>query len=287
MCDPASDHSVGRRLRAARIDAARARISSNRFSHAWWRRLASWMNGEYPIALIMIALNARHRRAQRADDVDEQHDAGLVGLVPRRVLAACRRRPGSCPPPSARSAVRRVMPTRSAGLGHLQPEVVPQHALVRAVVRRDALARRRGSRTSPSPCRGSLDRARVVSGQRAQFGVALEAVAVEEVRLPPVVVGELVLVGGDVLEVGQCSWSREHLVELGADRRPVAPRPARPTGSRLVEEVVVADERRLPEVAVDRPQEALAQSIGDVDRPLACRRATLQSPVATSTLYAS
>ena len=110
------------------------------------------------------------------------------------------------------------MPHSFAGSGTSSAEVVSQHALVRAAVRRDALVGRQDREHRRRHARGSRASSRAVSGHRSTLLPRGEAVAVEEERLPAVVLGDLVLVGGDVLEVRQVSWYCEHRVELRADR---------------------------------------------------------------------
>ena len=150
---------------------------------------------------------------------------------------------------------RKSSPTRirqaSASCGHDQPEVVAQHALVGAAVVEDVLARgedrehrRRHPRDLPH------QRGRPRAHLDAELG--LEAVAVEEERLPAVVVGDLDLVLGDVLEVGQRLTVLEHALELLADRLPVGLDSRDPGEAVDREEGRLAHQRALPDEPLDR-----------------------------------
>ena len=110
-----------------------------------------------------------HGATQLTHDVDEEHDARAVGVVPRLVLEDVVEHEALALRPVALSDRRRGCPTRSPGLGYEQTEVVAEHALVRAVVRRDRACPGRRSRTSRSSCPGSRSTSRVVSGHRSQL----------------------------------------------------------------------------------------------------------------------
>ena len=179
------------------------------------------MNGEYPIALITSSLKRLHRPAKLAHHVEEEHDTRSPSVS---FHAACSNVSSKTRLlPSDQCAI--WPPTRDAelilGLGDEQPEVVSQHALVRDRVCGGMCLPGDRIENIAVSMPGMLSTRRVVSGQRCAVRLALEAVAVEEVRLPPVVVGERRLVGGDVLEVGQVGVVREHVVELAADDLPV------------------------------------------------------------------
>ena len=103
---------------------------------------------------------------------------------------------------------------------------------------------------------------------RAHAGpeVGLEAVAVQEVGLPAVVVGDLDLVLGDVLEVRQRVAVLEDAVELLADHVPVALDPCDPEEQLGIEEGRVAYERAPPDEALDRRQDLFAPGDGATGR---------------------
>ena len=114
---------------------------------------------------------------------------------------------------------RKSSPTRirqaSASSRDDQPEVVAQHALVGAAMVEDVLARgedREHRRRHPRDLAHHLGR----PGAHLDAELRLEAVAVEEERLPAVVVGDLDLILRDLLEVGQRLAVLEHALELAA-----------------------------------------------------------------------
>ncbi len=94
--------------------------------------------------------------------------------------------------------------------------------------------------------------------------LGFEAVAVEEERLPAVVVGDLDLVLGDVLEVRELLALLEQPLGLLADDLPVALDVRHPVEALEREEGGVADERAPPDETLDRREDPFA----DRDRQL-------------------
>ena len=145
--------------------------------------------------------------------------------------------------------------------------MVPQHALVRATVGGDALARgedreHRGRHPGDLPEQPGRLRAPLDVVPRR------EAVPVEEERLPAVVVGDLVLVGRDVLEVRELVLVPQDLFELTSDRGSSGFHVGDPGEGVRVEERVVSDERVTPEVSVEPADEPLTDTVRRVDEPL-------------------
>ena len=185
------------------------------------------------------AVPQRQRVRHRPDEVDEQHRAQLVGVVPHLVVERVVE--------DERLALLPV-PHRGAHLdaaallvcGHDEAEVVAQHARVRPAVLGDVLARaedREHRRLHPR------DRLEQRGRPRAAGAVLLAAVAVdvEDVGLPAVVRGEPALVRRHGLEAGNGAGPLQQHLELGADLLPVARELGRPRELPGVEELAAVD----------------------------------------------
>jgi hypothetical protein len=142
--------------------------------------------------------------------------------------------------------------------GHDQPEVVAQHALVGTAVIEDVLARRQNR---DHRGRHPRDLAHQRGGSRAHLHaeLRLEAVAVEEQRLPAVIVCDLDLIGGDVLEVRQRRLMLEQALDLLTDDVRVLFDVRDPGEALELEERRVTDERASPDEPLDRRQHAFAE----------------------------
>ncbi len=206
---------------------------------------------------------------ERPLEVDEQDDSRAVGVVPRLVLEDVVEHEALALRPVP-DVVADANAARVAGFGHHEREVVAEHTLVGAPVRRDPLVRSEDREHRGGHARDALEQP---IGLRAAFDVPArgEAVAVEEEGLPAVVVGDLVLVGGDVLKIGQSVRVAKHLLELGADRGGTGFELGHPRELDRVEERVVADHRVAAEVTVEPADEALADAVRHVDEALTQR----------------
>jgi len=163
---------------------------------------------------------------------DEQHHPGLVRVVPDLVVEGVVEDHRLALFPVA-VVVADTDPAGLRILGDDQAKVIAEHAPCRAHGGRGCALR--GERIEiiavfmPGISRISW----AVRGHISTPSLALEAVAVEEERLPAVVVGDLDLVLGDVLEVRPAGRAGRRAVPAPSSRitSQVGPRCARPRGS--------------------------------------------------------
>ncbi len=196
------------------------------------------------------------RAGEGADHVQEEHRPQLIALICHLVLVGV-----------VEEEARPLLPmadlrphANPAGGGRLrddQPEVIAQQALVGAAVRRDALAGGEDREHRGQHPRHALDQGR---GLRAERSAELRAVAVavEEERLPAVIIGQRALVGGDLLEARQLLASAQQPLELGAHQRSATLKLSDPAEAGGLEEGRLAAERAAPEMALDRRQQPFA-----------------------------
>src|SRR5581483_9595563 len=160
------------------------------------------------------------REAERLDEIDEEHDADLVAVVPRLVLEGIVENERLALFPVAGAVGDADADPALLGLRHDQTEVEAEHAVIGAAVRGQVLARledrehRRleagnlledapGLRTGGDRCRGSV----AVTGDHESLPVTVGRD-----------VGDFL---GDLMEAGQLVLAEEQAVEFPADQRPL------------------------------------------------------------------
>src|SRR5260221_3620715 len=187
------------------------------------------------------AIEEVHGKAQGADHVHEKprpharcvvRDFVFVGVVKHQALPFL-------PMPHVLTDPDATLLTR---LWYQKPEVVPEDAIERAPMRGDVFPRRQDGEERGLHSGNGLHQARRLRAAVAVL-LHLDPIAVEEIRLPAIIVRDRSLVTRNVLEIRKSIPVLQYTVQLTPDARPVCFQRSNPAELVRLEEGGIPDKR--------------------------------------------